>query len=81
MSLNIYTAQDLELIRLIRNGLNNNGLCYQMEWSLGTLKTRLEVLFKLAEVTSKKALKAKFKGVDLTVRRLRLGIYLDRGLN
>jgi DNA-binding NarL/FixJ family response regulator len=67
MNLNIYTAQDLELIRLIKNGLTNNGLCYQMKWDLGTLKTRLEVLFKLAEVSSKTALKAKFKGVDLTV--------------
>jgi DNA-binding NarL/FixJ family response regulator len=67
MSLDIYTAEDLELIRLIRNGLTNNGLCYQMDWNLGTLKTRLELLFKLAEVSSKTALKAKFKGVDLTV--------------
>lgn len=66
MNLKIYTEQDLELIKLIRNNHTNNGLCYQMGWELDALKTRLAVLFQLAEVKNKTELKAKFKHVDLT---------------
>lgn len=66
MNLRIYAEDDLELIKLIRSGYNNNGICYQLDWDLGVLKTRLAILFKLAEVKNKKEIKAKFKGVDLT---------------
>jgi DNA-binding NarL/FixJ family response regulator len=67
MNLNIYSESDLELIRLIRNGTTNKGICFQLNCDLGTLKDRLAVLFKLAEVSNKKNIKAKFRGVDLTV--------------
>jgi DNA-binding NarL/FixJ family response regulator len=66
MNLDIYTESDLELIKMIRNGYTNKGICFQLGWSLGVLKDRLAVLFKLAKVSSKKEIKAKFKGVDLT---------------
>jgi DNA-binding NarL/FixJ family response regulator len=66
MNLNIYTESDLKLIKLIRSGATNKGICFQLGCNLGTLKDRLAVLFKLAEVSSKKEIKAKFKGVDLT---------------
>lgn len=63
MSLNIYTVEDVEIIRLSRLGMTNNGITYRLE--IADVKSRLATIFKLAGVKNKKELNLKFKGVDL----------------
>jgi DNA-binding NarL/FixJ family response regulator len=65
MILNTLTESDVELIRFCRLGLTNSGIAYKLGWNIGDVKQRLNVLFNLESVKSKKDLAAKYKGVDL----------------
>jgi DNA-binding NarL/FixJ family response regulator len=55
-SLTIFTESDLDIIRMARIGMSNKSIAYRMGYSLGDLKTRLQIIFTLAEVTNKSQL-------------------------